>query len=101
MLMIIRKAKRDYYIELITIGSDNPHQLWQILRSVIPSKNQSSPSYIVIDDTVLNYDVNIVNGFNHYFASVSSKLIGNDGNCNDNVLFNDICNSSNDENVPR
>ena len=96
---IIRTAKRDYYNMLITRGSNDSRRLWQTLRGVIPSKNQSNPSSIVIDDTVLNSDVDIANGFNRHFTSVASKLIGDDGNCNDNVLLN-VINDSGNDNIP-
>ena len=60
---VIKRAKREYYTQTIN-ASSRPRHLWNILRTILPSKsnNQVSPSVLS------------ANTFNNYFSSIGQKL---------------------------
>ncbi len=96
---MIRSAKCKYYKTVIQESGNDSGKLWQTLRSVIPSKDASTPASIVYDDVVHTSNNDIANAFNEHFTSVASKLVDqnsdNTGICNissscknDKAVFN-------------
>ena len=72
---ITRDSKNSYSKNFLIDNINNPRKLWKIFKNLVPSKNISSPSALVIDDIKIIDPKEIANQFNSYFASVSANLI--------------------------
>ena len=58
--------KNSYYKNPLIDNINNPRQLWKIFKNLVPSKNISSPSALVIDDIKIIDRKEIANQFNSY-----------------------------------
>lgn len=72
---IIRINKTAHYQVFFAQNKTNLRETWKGIRSLVSCKvhRHSSPSSLVINDTIENNPLNIANCFNNYFGNIASK----------------------------
>ena len=66
-------AKKLYYHQKLGDYSDNPKETYEILRTLLPSKsNSTAPNSIIVNNSCLNDPTDIVEKFNNDFASLEN-----------------------------
>ena len=92
-------AKKLYHHQKLNDYSDNPKKTWEILRTLLPFKaNSTAPNSIIVNNSCLNDPTDIVEEFNNHLASIGKSLATNisDDNSNDKFLnyLKNPCSSS-------
>ena len=92
-------AKKLYYHQKLDDYSNNPKKTREILRTLLPSKsNSTAPNSITVNNSCLNDPTDIAEEFNNHFASIGKSLATSISNDNNNDKFRDYlknpCSSS-------
>ena len=83
-------AKRFYYHHKLNECKDSPTQTWEILRSLLPSKNNNLiPDSITVNSSSISDLNQIDEEFNNHFANVGKSLANSlkDNNTNDKSIY--------------
>ncbi|PFX34756.1 hypothetical protein AWC38_SpisGene396 [Stylophora pistillata] len=71
----IKKAKSDYYSNLIQENQGNAKGFWKALKKTLPSsKTSTNISSLRVDDAVVTSDESIVTALNTFFVNIGRKL---------------------------
>ena len=71
---VIRKSKREYFVDAVNSVEDNPKRMWKILKKLLPSKRTKTPTKINIEGKSYTSLSDIANSFNELFTTVADKI---------------------------
>ena len=77
VVLLIKKAKRDFYRNSINCNLDNPKNLWKIIRNLAPSQCSNLPSHLLVDGIIYDSHIDIANLFNAHFVNIASSVVLN------------------------
>ena len=91
--------KKLYYYQKLDDYSNNSKKTWEISRTLLPSKsNSTAPNSILVNNSCLNDPTDIAEEFNNHFATIGKSLATSisDDNNNDEFLnyLKNLCSSS-------
>ena len=69
-----KKAKQEYFSNLIYESCDNTNKLWRSIKKVLPQKTKETVTVIQDDNGTHTDPVNIANSFNSFFCRIGSDL---------------------------
>ena len=75
IVAMCKKAKKDYYSNLIAEGCANPNQLWKSIKKLLPSKNSGSTTMLQDDLGTHTEPIDIANSFNRFFSNIGNILV--------------------------
>lgn len=70
VVCLIKKAKREFYVEAIIANKKNPTVLWKHLKGLCPDKQRNTPNILQTENKTITDAEEIANALNTYFASV-------------------------------
>ena len=73
--VFMKDSKAKYYKTEIKKHSDNVNKMWKCLRTLLPTKKDSLPHIIAIDDHLCSDNFIIANAFNDYFIDSVKKCL--------------------------
>lgn len=76
LVVILRKAKKDYYNKLFQENKNNIKGIWNIFKEVLGNKNTplDRPNYFIKNNQVVEDKTEVVNEFNSFFVNVGPTL---------------------------
>jgi exonuclease III len=69
-----RKAKKEYFSNILAEGMGDPNKLWKSLKKVLPSSSSESPTMLQDEDGTHTEPPNIAKSFNTFFSNIGSTL---------------------------
>jgi hypothetical protein len=71
----MRRAKKDYYTNVLMENKSNTKRMWKVLREVMGSKiNYSQPLYLMNEQNVEISGEKMADEFNSFFVNVGPNL---------------------------
>jgi hypothetical protein len=74
IIKLCRKARCDYYSNLITESMDKPDKLWKAIKKVLPGKTKQSTTILQDEEGTFSEPSEVANCFNRFFTSIGSNL---------------------------
>ena len=76
LVLILRKAKKEYYNKLFQEKKNNIKGIWNIFREILGNKNVSLdlPKYFYKEDKIIKDMNEVVNEFNSFFVNIGPNL---------------------------
>ena len=70
---MIKKAKRDHLIEVLSKNGSNASAVWKLYNNIAKPKDFKNPP-MVVNGTTLSEHCDIANAFNEYFVNISKSV---------------------------
>ena len=71
---LVKKAKQNYFKNLLTNSANDPDSFWNNLKKIFPCKQKNSTSRFTIDSVSTSDSTTITNAFCSYFSNIVYKL---------------------------
>jgi hypothetical protein len=97
VVSMIRKAKRNYYIQALETNTKNPRVLWKYMKDVCPDKDYTVPNVLKVDNQEITDTKQIASTFNSHFSSLAERYIPNQKTQLDSKTKFKICNFVNEK----
>ena len=71
---LCKKARCEYYSNLITESMDKPHKLWKAIKKVLPGKTKQSTTILQDEEGIFSKPPEVANCFNRFFTNIGFNL---------------------------